>query len=76
MNSNVVVIPLDRYEELIRTEARVNVVVERIAHNDFFSVEDILWILDTDLSIGLAQNMYEQRQKEREKWKDLKNSVE
>lgn len=56
-NSSVVVIPLERYEELVKTETRVNVVVERIIHGKSLNKEDILWILDTDLSVELADAM-------------------
>lgn len=68
LDSNVVVIPLQRYEELVQTETRVNTLVERISHNDFFSTEDVLWLLDTELSVELAQGMLEQRKKEQKVW--------
>lgn len=68
LEPNVVVIPLTRYEELIRKETRINVIVERIMHSDFFNKEDMLWLLDTELSIDLAQELHKKEKKEREKW--------
>lgn len=68
LDSNVVVIPLQRYEELIQKETRLNVVVERLMHCDFFGKEDILWVLDTELSVELAYELHEKSKKEREEW--------
>lgn len=58
-NSNTVTIamPLQRYEQLLDLETRVNVVVERIAHERYLSIEDLLWILGTKLSVELAQEL-------------------
>lgn len=63
-DTNVVVVPLQRYEELIRTETRLNAVVERLIHNDFLNKEDILWILNTELSVEVAHELYEKRKNE------------
>lgn len=65
-SGNMVVIPLERYEDLLETEIRVKVVVERLMHDGVLSEEDILWILNTELSVELAQELYEKRKKERE----------
>lgn len=69
LDSSVVVIPLQRYDELLKAETRINVVVERISHNKFLENEDILWLLDTDLSVELAQELHEKAEKERAEWK-------
>lgn len=58
-DSSVVVIPLQRYDELLKAETRINVIVERLTHNEFLSNEDILWLLDTELSVELAQELHE-----------------
>lgn len=57
LSSSVVVIPLQRYNELLNIETRVDVVVERIAHDDYLKREDILWILGTDLAIDKAMEL-------------------
>lgn len=57
LDTSVVVIPLERYNDLLRTETRVNVAVERMYHDDFFNKEEILWILGTELSTELAEEM-------------------
>lgn len=68
LEPNVVAIPLTRYEELIRKETRINVIVERIMHSDFFNKEDMLWLLDTELSIEFAQELHKKEEKERGEW--------
>lgn len=55
LKDRIVLIPLSRYDELIRTETRVNVLVERLWHQPYMSKEDILFILDTELSVELAE---------------------
>lgn len=55
LKDRIVLIPLSRYDELIRTETRVNVLVERLWHQAYMSKEDILFILDTELSVELAE---------------------
>lgn len=55
--NNVVVIPLQRYNELLDIETRVDVVVERICHESFLSSEDVLWMLGTELAIDKAMEM-------------------
>lgn len=64
-SAGVVVIPLERFEQLIATEQRVNVVVERMYHSDFLSNEDILWILGTESAVEIAQSLREEDEKRR-----------
>lgn len=66
MQDSNVLVPIPRYEELLGTETRVKVVVERIMHDDTLNKEDILWILDTEVSTELAQELCEKRKRERE----------
>lgn len=66
MEKTYLMVPLDRYEELIALETRVKVTVERLSHNEFFDKEDILWVLDTELSVELAQELHKKKEKERE----------
>lgn len=57
MNNKDVTIPLQRYNELLDIETRVDVVVERITHDIFLSSEDVLWVLGTELAIAKAIEM-------------------
>lgn len=56
-DKNEVVINKARYEELLDIETRVNVVVERLCHNNYLSAEDILWMLGTELAVAKAQKL-------------------
>lgn len=67
-NAGMVMIPVRRFEELIRTETRVNVLVERIQHNTYMRNEDILFLLDTDLSVELALDILDKNEKQRQEW--------
>lgn len=60
-NVDVVVIPCDRFEQLIRLETRVNLIVERLYHGNTFDTEDLLWMFDTDLSAEIAQEMRDKK---------------
>lgn len=68
LDTSIVIVPMKRYEELLNLETRVKVVVERILHNEFLNKEDILWLLDTEVSVELAQELHEKSKKEQEKW--------
>lgn len=64
----VVVIPLERYNELIRLETRASVIVERVLHENYMSTEDLLWILGTEDSFELAREMRAENEKKKEEW--------
>lgn len=70
-NTNVVVIPIQRYDELLDLETRVNVVVERISHEEYLAPESLLWILGTELAVETAYSIEEQKKEERREY--LKN---
>lgn len=66
-NENLTVtIPLQRYEQLLDTETRVGVAVERMANDVCINNEDILRILGTELALRKADEIREERG-EREK---------
>lgn len=67
-NTGMVMMPVRRFEELIRTETRVNVLVERIQHSTYMKNEDILFLLDTDLSVELALDILDKNEKQRQEW--------
>lgn len=72
----VVVIPLERYNDLIQLETRVNVVVERVSHDSFMKTEDLLWILNTEEACLLAYEMRKQAEKREREWKALHDKRE
>lgn len=55
--TSVVIIPLDRYTELIQLEARVDTIVDRFYRNDIVTNEELLSALGTELSVELADKM-------------------
>lgn len=73
-DTGVVVIPTQRYNKLLDIETRVNVVVERIMHDEDLKTEDILWILGTELAIDKAYEIRIEAEKENEEY--LKNAKE
>ena len=53
-------------------KTRVDVLIERIAHNDFFRTEDVLRILGTDEAVKLADKL---REKEEERMKKFRSDT-
>ena len=62
-----VTIPVQRYTELIETETRVDVAVERFAHSDYVRTEDVLWILGTELATELAMELRHKNEEAKKK---------
>lgn len=62
-------IPLQRYEELIQLEAKVDSVVEMIRTDAFISRENILRIIGTEVAFELAEAL--RRADNERKTKDL-----
>lgn len=58
-DSGVVVIPIQRYNELLDIETRVDVVVERIKRERYVDSESVLWTLGTELAIDTAMEIRE-----------------
>ena len=54
---NIVSIPLERYEELITLETRVNVAVGYVANNAYPKIEDVLLTLGTELACETAMEL-------------------
>lgn len=50
-------VPLDRYEELISLETRVNVVVDRVMRHRYIDSVDLLRTLDTELAVEIAEKI-------------------
>lgn len=73
-------IPLERYEELITLEARVNVAVGYIANNTYPKMEDILLTLGTELACETAMELRAEEKRRLEelnkKYAEMKESEE
>lgn len=57
-------ITLGRYAQLLELEARVNIIVERIDHDEYMNVEELLWALGTENAVEIAQKMRDEKEKE------------
>lgn len=57
---------------LLDLKTRVDVLIERIAHDDFFRTEDVLRILGTDEAVALADKL---REKEAERMKKFRSDT-
>ena len=72
MENNAVLISMDELAWLLDLKTRVDVLIERIAHDDFFRTEDVLRILGTDEAVKLADKL---REKEEERMKKLRSDT-
>lgn len=72
MENNAVLISMAELARLLGLKTRVDVLIERIAHDDFFRTEDVLRILGTDEAVKLADKL---REKEEERMKKLKSDT-
>lgn len=67
VGTEVVVIPLSRYEQLVGLENRVDVIVQLIKDKNYLSITHTLSILGTDKSLNTLELI---KREEGEKWKD------
>lgn len=72
MENNAVLISTDELAGLLDLKTRVDVLIERIAHDDFFRTEDVLRILGTDEAVKLADKL---REKEEERMKKFRSDT-
>ena len=63
---------MDELALLLDLKTRVDVLIERIAHNDFFRTEDVLRILGTDEAVELADKL---REKEEDRMKKFRSDT-
>lgn len=69
-NENLTVtISLQRYEQLLDIETRVDVAVERIADDKYIDNEAVLRILGTELALQKADEMREESRKRDEEYR-------
>ena len=72
VENNTVLISMDELAWLLGLKTRVDVLIERIAHDDFFRTEDVLRILGTDEAVKLADKL---REKEEERMKKFRSDT-
>lgn len=63
-----VIIPQNRYEQLLDLETRVDVAVERMTNDKFCDLEDVLRILGTELALQRADEIQEEERKRHEEY--------
>lgn len=74
MDGQFVTIPIARYEELVRIEERVSIAAATACRNRCVPVEELMWILGTELSVEIASEMMAARN--RKIWKCFKEDLE
>ena len=72
VENNTVLISMDELAWLLDLKTRVDVLIERIAHDDFFRTEDVLRILGTDEAVELADKL---REKEEDRMKKFRSDT-
>ena len=72
VEKNTVLISMDELAGLLDLKTRVDVLIERIAHDDFFRTEDVLRILGTDEAVKLADKL---REKEEDRMKKFRSDT-
>ena len=72
MENNAVLISMDELTGLLDLKTRVDVLIERVAHDDFFRTEDVLRIIGTDEAVELADKL---REKEEERMKKFRSDT-
>ena len=72
VENNTVLISMDELALLLDLKTRVDVLIERIAHDDYFRTEDVLRILGTDEAVKLADKL---REKEEERMKKFRSGT-
>ena len=72
VENNTVLISMDELAGLLDLKTRVDVLIERVAHDDFFRTEDALRILGTDEAVELADKL---REKEEDRMKKFRSDT-
>ena len=72
VENNTVLISMAELAWLLGLKTRVDVLIERIAHDDFFRTEDVLRILGTDEAVELADKL---REKEEDRMKKFRSDT-
>ena len=74
MDILTVTIPLERYEQLLETETRTEILTERLIKNSYTRTEEVLRIIGTPKAIKKADELRKEEEKERaeyeKKWEE------
>ena len=76
MNNRNIEIPLERYEQLIDVESRVNVAVELACNNKYIEIKDLLLILGTEKALAMVNKIIEENEKRKSEYLESKRSVD
>lgn len=60
-----VTLTLERFMQLMELETRANILVERIDHDEYMNVEELLWALGTENAVEIAQKMRDEKERVR-----------
>ena len=69
VENNTVLISMAELAWLLGLKTRVDVLIERIAHDDFFRTEDALRVLGTDEAVKLADKLREKEEERARKYR-------
>lgn len=58
-----ITLTLERFMQLMELETRVNILVERIDHDEYMNVEELLWALGTENAVEIAQKMRDEKER-------------
>ena len=72
VENNTVLISTDELAWLLDLKTRADVLIDRIAHDDFFRTDDVLRIIGTDEAVELADKL---REKEEERMKKFRSDT-
>lgn len=74
MDNRNVEITLERYEQLIDVESRVNVAVELACNNKYIEIKDLLLILGTEKALAMVNKIIEENEKRKSEYLESKRS--
>ena len=69
VENNAVLISMAELAGLLDLKTRVDVLIERIAHDDIFRTEDVLRVLGTDEAVELADKLREKEEDRARKYR-------
>lgn len=57
----VVSIPVERYDELVKLESKIDVLLDRVEHDEYLRTDDMLRIIGTEKSLKIADAIESER---------------
>lgn len=72
MDNRNIEITLERYEQLIDVESRVNVAVELACNNKYIEIKDLLLILGTEKALAMVNKIIEENEKRKSEYLESK----